>query len=217
MSNVAPEVQAETLAAIAHIKPVGEFGSKAWGEACVEGGIKLLEDANLPADMEWGFSEIYTNPPERLMTGGRELCGYYMLVKDGKVTGGDGATDEVRNTVGFNITASWAAICNQSSALYNSAGQKQRTEDELVLYAALEAYVGRPNPLGRGLGPERVWFPEISAAMGKNGGLHNIAASLQSPSPEFADLPTTVMRVPDFAAMSDEQKRYFVALCGIEM
>ena len=77
--------------------------------------------------------------------------------------------------------------------------------------------MGRPNPLGRGGGPERIWFPEISAALGKNGGLHNIAASLQSPSPEFADLPTTAMRVPDFAAMTDEQKRYFIALCGIEM
>lgn len=213
----APAVKAETLAAVAHIKPVGEFGSKAWCVACAEGGMKLLEDANLPKDIEWGFSEIYTHPPARLMEGGREQCGYYMLVKNGKITGGDGATDEVRSTVGFNIEARWAAICNQSSSLYNSEGAQQRTADELVLYAAMEEYVGRPNPLERGGGPERIWFPEINAAFGKNGGLHNIAASMQSPSPEYADLPTTVMRVPDFGAMSDEQKQFFVKLCGVEL
>ena len=212
-----PEVRPETLAAIAHLKPVGEFGSKAWCEACAEGGVKLLQAGNLPSDMEWGFSEVYTHPPERLLSDGREISGYYMLVKGGKVTGGDGAPEEVRNTVGFNITARWAAICNQSSALYHGEGQKMRTADEMVLYAALEEYVGRPNPLERGGGPDRIWFPEISAALNKNGGLHNIAASQQAPSPEFADLPTTVMGVPDFAAMTDEQKKFYVELCGIDM
>ena len=31
------------------LKPVGEFGSRAWGEACAEGSIKILEAANLPS------------------------------------------------------------------------------------------------------------------------------------------------------------------------
>lgn len=59
------------------IEPVGEFGSKAWCEACAAGGVKILEEANLPPDMEWGFSEIYTNPPERLLSDGRKMSAYY--------------------------------------------------------------------------------------------------------------------------------------------
>ena len=164
--NDRPEVPAAILEAVADIEPVGEFGSKAWCEACAEGGVKLLKDADLPDDMEWDFSEIYTYAPERFYADGREVVGYYMLVKNGEVTGGDGAPEEVRNTVGFNITARWAAICNQSGALYDGVGGKQRTADEMVMYAALEEYVGRPNPLERGGGPERVWLPEISALCG---------------------------------------------------
>ena len=90
-------------------------------------------------------------------------------------------------------------------------------EESEVMFAAIEEYVGRSNPLGRGIGPERVWFPEISTALGKNGGLHNIAAKLQAPSPEFADLPMTAMDVPHFAAMTDGQKQYFLELCGVDI
>ena len=43
--------------------PVGEFGSKAWCEACAAWSVEQLEKANLPADLDWGFSEIYTHPP----------------------------------------------------------------------------------------------------------------------------------------------------------
>ena len=45
---------------VSKLKEVGEFGSKAWCEACAAGGVQLLEEANLPADLEWGFSEDYT-------------------------------------------------------------------------------------------------------------------------------------------------------------
>ncbi|MBC81154.1 MAG: hypothetical protein CMQ33_10010 [Gammaproteobacteria bacterium] len=212
-----PKVPAAILEAVKDIEPVGEFGSKAWCAACAAGGVKLLKEANLPEDMEWAFSEVYTHAPERFHADGREIVGYYMLVKNGEVTGGDGAPEEVRNTVGFNITARWAAICSPSRVLYDGVGSKQRMEESEVMFAAIEEYVGRSNPLGRGIGPERVWFPEISTALGKNGGLHNIAAKLQAPSPEFADLPMTAMDVPHFAAMTDGQKQYFLELCGVDI
>ena len=40
-------------------EPVGEFGSAEWCEACGKAGAKMLQDANLPADTAWGFSETY--------------------------------------------------------------------------------------------------------------------------------------------------------------
>ena len=51
----------------------------------------------------------------------------------------------------------------------------------------------------------------------EDGGLHNIAASLQYPSPEFAGLPTTDLGVPDFEAMSEEQKQRFLGLLAVEV
>ena len=66
---------------VSKLKPVGEFGSKAWCEACAAGGAQLLEEANLPADIEWGFSEDYTHPPARLLEGGREKAAYCIMVK----------------------------------------------------------------------------------------------------------------------------------------
>ena len=205
---------------MAAIEPVGEFGSKAWCEACGRYGVRLLEDGDLPADLAWGFSEIYTHPPARLLTGGRELAAYYIMVKDGQITAGDGAPEECRALPGFHVRLQWAAICNQSRSKYGREGQRQRSADEKVLFAAIEEYVGRPNPLGLGGGPKAVWPPAIGAALGKGaeegGGLHNIAASLQAPSPEFADLPVTDLGVPDFARMTETQRRDFVRLCGVE-
>ena len=201
------------------LRPVGEFGSLAWCEACARYGVQLLRDGDLPAGIEWGFSEIYTHPPARLLAGGREMCAYYIMVKDGEITGGDGAPAACRALPGFHVRMPWAAICNQSRSKYGRAGQRQRAADERVLYAAIEARVGRPNPLGLGGGPKAVWPSEVAAALGKGaeegGGLHNIAASLQAPSPEFADLPTTELGVPLFAAMTDAQQQEFLALCAV--
>ncbi len=39
---------------------------------------------------------------------------------------------------------------------------------------------------------------------------------MQKPSPEFADLPTSGMGVPDFTRMSDRQKREFLELCAVD-
>ena len=204
---------------VAALQPVGEFGSKAWCEACAQYGVQMLEAADLPADLAWGFSEIYTHPPARLLADGREQSAYYIMVKDGQATGGDGAPAECRALPGFHVKMPWAAICNQSRAKYGRAGQRTRSGEEKVLFEAMAAHVGRANPLGLGGGPKAVWPPEIAAALGKGseegGGLHNIAASLQAPSPEFADLPVTALGVPIFDAMTEEQKRAFLALCAV--
>jgi len=203
------------------IQPVGEFGSREWCEACAAGGVTLLEDANLPADLEWGFTEDYTHPPTRLLADGREKAAYYIMVKDGKVSGGDGVPEECRALPGFHVKIQWATICNQSGSKYGGAGQKQRSADEQVMFKELAEYVGRENPLGLGGGPKAVWPPEIGAALGKGseegGGLHNIAASLQMPSPEFAEFPTTELGVPIFSQMTDDQKKSFLKLCAVDV
>ena len=204
---------------VAELKPVGEFGSKAWCEACAHYGVKLLEDGDLPADTAWGFSEIYTDPPARLLTDGREMAAYYIMVKDGKITGGDGAPEECRALPGFHPHLPWAAICNQSGAKYGREGQRQRSMDEQVMYKAIDEHLGRENALGIGNWPKVVWPAEVAAALGKGGeeggGLHNIAATLQSPSPEFADFPTTDLGVPIFTDMTDEQKQTFLQMLAV--
>jgi len=206
---------------VAELEPAGEFGSKAWCEACARYGIQLLEEGDLPADTAWGFSEIYTHPPARLLEGGREMAAYYLMVRDGEITGGDGAPEECRALPGFHVSLPWASICNQSRTKYGREGQMRRSAQERVMFRQIEEYVGRPNPLGLGGGPKHVWPREVGMALGKGmeegGGLHNSAASLQAPSPEFADLPTTDMAVPDFGAMNEEQKRHFLGLLALDV
>lgn len=206
---------------VSQIKPVGEFGSKAWCEACADYGVQLLENGDIPDDVQWGFSEIYTHPPARLLTDGRAMAAYYIMVKDGEFSAGDGAPDECRALPGFHVELQWAAICNQSGAKYGREGQRQRSQDEQAMYKAIEEYVGRPNPLAMKSRGKMVWPPSIAAALGaggeEGGGLHNIAASLQAPSPEFADYPTTELGVPVFTSMSEAQKQDFLRLLAVEI
>lgn len=197
--------------------PVGEFGSKEWCEACAAWSVEKISAVDLPEDLEWGFSEIYTHPPERLMPEGREKCGYYIVVKDGKVTGGDGATEECLAIPGFHVEIQWASICNQSRSFYDSEGGKQRSADEQVLFAAIAEYVGKENPIGPGILPGTVWPKEITGALFTGDGMHNTAASMQALSPEFADLPLTEMGVPIFSEMTEEQKKDFINLCGLDV
>ena len=75
---------------MSELEPVGEFGSKEWGEACAEASIKMLEAVELPQSTNWAFTEDYTFPPKRLMQGGRTHSGYYIMVKNGKVSAADG-------------------------------------------------------------------------------------------------------------------------------
>ena len=201
------------------VKPVGEFGSKEWCEACAAAGVKMLEEAKLPADMAWGFSEIYTHPPERLLADGRDMSAYYFMVKDGSVTGGDGAPEACLALPGFHVKIQWAAICKQSQSFYGREGQKQRSAEEKILFQELEDHVGRPNPLDLGDWSNSYWPPEIVAALSKGseegGGLHNIAAGLQMSSPEFDDLPATELGVPIFSKMIEAQKTRFLKLLGL--
>ncbi len=60
------------------------------------------------------------------MEGGREKAGYYIMVKDGEITGGDGEPEEALALRAFHITARWAAICNQSGAFYGKEGGAKR-------------------------------------------------------------------------------------------
>ena len=205
---------------VAQLQPVGEFGSRAWCEACAAAGVKLLEDGDLPADTAWGFSEDYTHPPARLLADGREKSGYYIMVKDGRISGGDGVPDECRALPGFHARIPWAAICNQSRSKYGTEGQRQRSAEEQVMYSEIAEFVGKENPLG--LQPiDRDWPPAVGAAIGKGhnegAGLHNIAAALQAPSPEYAELPTTDLGVPVFSRMTDAQKRFFLGLMNVEV
>ena len=213
------------------LKPVGEFGSKAWGEACVEAAIRMLEAAELPSSITWAFSEDYTHPPSRLMEGDRKHAGYYLMVKNGKISGGDGILEEARAIPGFHAKVPWASICNQSGALYGREGGKQRSAEEEILFTAIEEYVGRENPMsldinkeGKSsimLDPVGPWPAEVGKAIGEGSeegnGLHNIAATLQTDSPEYSDIPVTELRVPIFGKMTEEQKQVFILLCGIEL
>jgi len=203
------------------LKPVGEFGSKAWGEACAAHSVTILEAADIPDGLDWAFTEHYTHPPARLMEGGRKNAGYYIIVKDGKISGGDGIPEEALAIPGFHITARWAALCNQSGAFYGAEGQRRRSADEQVMRVAIEKYVGRPNSYAEAPGPKIIWPQEIGGPLMEGGeegnGLHNIAATLQMPSPEFADFPVTEMLVPDFDAMTEDQKKAFIKLLAVEM
>lgn len=206
---------------VAELKPVGEFGSKAWCEACAAYGVKLLEEGDLPADIAWGFSEIYSHPPARLLSADRTLSGYYMMVKDGMISGGDGSLEECRALPGFHVEMPWASICNQSGSKYGREGQRQRSLEEQEMFKAIEEYVGRRNPLELKRRETPVWPPAVGAALGKGseegGGLHNIAAALQAPSPEFADFPTTELGVPILRSMSEEQKQTFLEMLAVKL
>ena len=154
------------------------------------------------------------------MQGGREKAGYYVMVKDGEITGGDGEPEEALAIRGFHIRARWAAICNQSGAFYGAEGGRKRREQEQQLREAVAAYIGRENAYAEQQPSEMYWPDTVSkplmAGSEEGNGLHNIAATMQVQSPEFSDLPVTEMLVPDFDAMTEQQKRDFIALLAID-
>ena len=210
-----PEIETESL------KPVGEFGSKEWCERVAMLGAQLLKDAKLPSNLEWGFTEHYTFPPSRLVQEKRTTSGYFIMVRGSEISWGDGLSNECLQLPGFHVKIPWGVICNQSATLYGREGQRKRSEQERVLFRELSEYTQREDPLGLKQENARpaVWPQEIGKALGagseEGGGLHNIAARLQAPSPEFSDLPVTDMGVPRFSSMSEEQKKRFLNLCGV--
>lgn len=203
------------------LKPVGEFGSKVWCETVAGYGAQLLREARLPPQLKWGFTENYTHPPIRLLESGRTLAAYFIKVKGGEISSGDGLDKECLSLPGFHVEIQWASICNQSRSLYGRTGQRRRSEQEQILFRSIAEYLGTPNPLNlKRSGRQAFWPKEVAEALSQGsedgGGLHNIAALLQSPSPEFAELPTSDMGVPDFNSMSTQQKRTFLAHCGLK-
>ena len=58
-----------------------ESGSK----ACAEFVLKY-ESADLPSDLVWAFSEIYSSPPKRLLTDDYQQSGYFFMVNKGKIS-----------------------------------------------------------------------------------------------------------------------------------
>jgi len=201
------------------IGQVGEFGSRAWCESCADYGVRILQAAELPPDLCWAFSEIYTFPPSRLISDDWPQSGYHFMVNNGVVSGGGGVPDTCLAIPGFHVKMRWAFICNQSGSKYGSAGQKQRGVEEGELSREMAEYLGRQPDLGGVNDP--VWPKPIIVALSEGveegAGLHNIAACLQRPSPEFDDLPTTDLGVPVFSRMSNDQKASYMALCGIEV
>ena len=138
------------------LREVGEFGSATWCQGCADYGVQILEAADIPDDLSWAFSETYTDPPTRMISTGRPVSGYYFMIQQGQVSGGDGVPEHVLKVPGFHAKINWAYICNQSRTKYGSAGQRQRSEEERVLLQEISAHVGRevdlggvPNPFGR--------------------------------------------------------------------
>ena len=138
------------------------------------------------------------------------------MVANGVVSSGVDIPEECLATPGFHASIRWAFVCNQSKTLYGAAGQKQRGIDETQLMRQMTEYLGFEPDLG-GVS-EAVWpAPVVSAltvGVEEGAGLHNIAATLQSPSPEFADLPTTELGVPDFSRMTYTQKTCLLISAG---
>ena len=83
---------------VSTLEPVGEFGSLAWCQACAEYGTKILQSADLPEDLSWAFSEIYTHAPDRFLSKDRPIAGYHFMVHQGVISGGDGVSEPVSYT-----------------------------------------------------------------------------------------------------------------------
>jgi len=96
-----------------------EFGSLEWSQFAAETGVKLIKQANLDLNKyEWGFSEEYTNLPERLLAG-HEKAGYHFMIHNGKVSGGASLPEECLKLPGFHVRAEWALIAHASSYIYD--------------------------------------------------------------------------------------------------
>ena len=180
-------------------------------------GVEILRASNLPSDLAWGFSEMYTSPPARLISEDWAQSGYHFMVKDGVVSGGASVPDDCLAIPGFHASMRWGFICHQSATKYGAAGQKQRGAEEAELIKDISDYMGHQVNFGGWKNP--VWpkpiIEALSAGVEEGAGLHNIAASLQEMSPEYNGLPITDLGVPVFPKMSDTQKIEFLTLCGI--
>jgi len=212
-----------------------EFGCLAWCEFASRLGVKLISEANLDLDrFNWGFSEEYKQTPARLMDG-REIAGYHLMIKDGKVSGGPFIPAECLALPGFHVTVEWALIAHSSYLPFNTVGQQKRGEAQIRLRQALKAVgIGddrwslessvkkraaeaeRPGCRACGsVDHERVncpvWPPGIGEALASSpdskAGQWRLLRSV-----ELEGLPETSWGVPIFQDMDEQQKARFVAL-----
>lgn len=207
-----------------------EFGQREWCQALSDHGQRLLilaaEAGKLDLSrFEWGFSEEYTNCPERLLDR-REAATWWIMVRKGKVSGGAGPIPgECLELPGFHIAEQWGLIAHPSGVIYDSEGQKKRMEDAKLLNESLiiecrppphshEAIRARKPPFK---GFDAAFPPEIGAALGDQyvsdlDGLHNFGAKIMKESPEVCFLPMTPLGVPKLQDMDDAQRAEFYHL-----
>ena len=197
------------------LTPVGEFGSRERCEACASYGAKILELGACHMT-SLGVQRGLHQPTRAADESGVASVG--ILLHDKMACRGRGHSRRMSDNPGFHVSICWAFVCKQSKTLYGAAGQKQRGIDEIELKRQMSEYLGFEPDLG-GVS-EAVWPTPIVSALTvgveEGAGLHNIAATLQKPSPEFADLPATELGVPDFSRMTLAQKDAFIDLCSIE-
>ncbi len=209
-----------------------EFGSLEWVQYASKLGVSLFEDSELDlSKYEWGFSEEYTNIPERLLAG-RDTAGYHLMIHDGKVSGGTTLPDECLALPGFHVSVEWALIAHSSYFPFNVEGRQQRAADQAALRVDLRAAVqgrslrrvpGNPRTAEKGephcpacQSPDHeraecpVWPPGIGEVLAEN---KDKARRLKR-SPELEGFPETVWGVPIFSKMTDEQKARFIKLLG---
>jgi len=218
-----------------------EFGSLEWVQYAAGLGVRLIKESDLDlSKYEWGFSEIYTNIPERLLAG-RDKAGYHLMIHNGEVSGGTSLSDECLALPGFHVTVDWALIAHSSYFPFNMEGQQQRAADHAALRADLKAAGVAFVWTGPGYGRKRssgetaaasaakrqqrcaacgsldhkrrdcpVWPPGIGEVLAQN---KDKTTRLRR-SPELEGLPETVWGVPIFAEMTDEQKVGFIKLLG---
>lgn len=199
-----------------------EFAEADWCEYAAKMGVKLLEAGNLDlAKYNWGFTEEYAHTPKRLMAG-RDVAGYYIMIKDGTISGGAGIPQECLDLSGFHVNVEWGLIAHPSAYFYGAEGFKHRMTGSGQLTRDLEA-AGK----GDDKNTKRVvktntdgpaWPPGIVEALmadaEKGGGLHNFTALHLNSSPEVMDLPQTDWGVPILTETTDQQKEAFYKLIG---
>jgi len=199
-----------------------EFAQEEWCDYAANMGKKLLEIADLDlSKYGWSFTEEYAHTPDRLMAG-REVAGYYIMIKDGVVSAGAGVPQESLDLPGFHVNVEWGLIAHPSAFFYGTEGSRLRGAGSGQLSKDLEA-AGR----GYDKNTSRVvktnhdgpaWPEGIGQALGANqekgGGLHNFTALHLFSSPEVKDLPQTDWGVPILTEMTDQQKEDFYKLIG---
>ena len=131
------------------IHPVGEFGSKAWCQACADYGTRILEQSDLPSDLSWGFSEIYTHAPERLLSPDRKESGYHFRSERAKFPAVMASPCRALNCPDF--MQSYVGLTSVTSQLQSMAVQAKNKELKTKNYFATKSPVIREsNPTWAG-------------------------------------------------------------------